>query len=154
QDVARGLDLINTVIDAGSDPRQLARQLVDYLRGLLLIRLGSPALVEAYAGVETRKVMQQQAAKFEPGKLLQALKAFNTASEQRTGWISQLPLELALVECIRSAVPIEAPAPTPGRGEVLPAAPPPAAKAQPSPPASAAAPVSAPVMQLGEVLAK
>ncbi len=41
KDTARGLDLIYTTLDAGADPRQFARQVVDYLRTLLLIRMGN-----------------------------------------------------------------------------------------------------------------
>jgi len=100
QDSARGLDLINTMIDNGIDSRQFARQMVDYLRGLLLMRLGNAALVDA--GAETRKVMQGQATRFDPASLLKGIKAFNgAAGDSRSGWLSQLPLELAFVECLR-----------------------------------------------------
>jgi DNA polymerase-3 subunit gamma/tau len=44
-----GLDHIHAALDAGSDPRQFARQLVDYLRDLLLIRMGNASQVEATA---------------------------------------------------------------------------------------------------------
>ena len=153
QNCARGLDLINTTVDGGADPRQFARQMVEYLRGLLLIRLGNPALVDAYAGVEIRKAMQQQAAKFEPAALLRAIKAFNTASDQRGAWISQLPLELAFVECLRvpaaTETPVAAsiPAPTsPVRAASTPKTPPP----QTNP-----TPVSTPpTVQLGTVASK
>ena len=87
---AGGLDLINTMIDSGTDPRQFARQMVEHLRGLLLIRLGNAAIIDSLVGPETRKAMQTQATRFEPAKLLQAIKAFNTASDVRGGWISQL----------------------------------------------------------------
>jgi DNA polymerase-3 subunit gamma/tau len=100
RDSAHGLELINSAIDNGIDPRQLARQLVDYLRGLLLMRLGNPALVDATS--ETRKVMQAQAAQFDPGLLIRAIRSFNgAANEARGGWLSQLPLELAFVESLR-----------------------------------------------------
>jgi DNA polymerase III subunit gamma/tau len=150
-DGARGIDLINTVVDNGTDPRQLARQLVDYVRGLLLIRLGNPGLVDAYAGPETRSVMQQQAARFEPAALLRAIKAFAAASDQRGGWISQLPLELAFVECLRagsqSQEPAPAPPPAPARPAVKEAAP----KPQPAAPAPAA---GVPAIPLGTVNAR
>jgi DNA polymerase-3 subunit gamma/tau len=100
RDSAHGLELINDAIDNGIDPRQLARQLVDYLRGLLLIKLGNPSLVDATS--ETRKVMQAQAAQFDPNLLIRAIRSFNgAANEARGGWLSQLPLELAFVESLR-----------------------------------------------------
>ncbi len=122
-DVAAGLNLISTTLDAGADPRQLARQLVDYLRALLLVRLGNAALVDATA--ENRAVMARQAEAWTPAGLLRAIRAFNTAANDvKGGWQPQLPLELALVECttplpalaagaaepVAAAAPLSAPA--------------------------------------------
>jgi DNA polymerase-3 subunit gamma/tau len=71
---------------------------VDYLRNLMLVRLGNAALVEATADV--RASMARQAERLEVGALLRAIRAFNTAAnDARGGWQPQLPLELAVVEC-------------------------------------------------------
>ncbi len=43
---AGGLEQIHQALDSGSDPRQFARQIVDYLRGLLLIKMGYAAQEE------------------------------------------------------------------------------------------------------------
>ncbi len=153
-DSARGLELVNTLVDSGADPRQFARQMVDYLRGLLLIRLGNAALVDSSFGIETRKAMQPQAAKLEPAALLRAIKAFTAASDQRGGWISQLPLELAFVECLR---PDPQPAPPPVAAPIsLATEGRPASKAsQPAAPAPPPAASPAPsAIQLGAVVAK
>lgn len=136
-DTAAGLEGIGAAVDAGTDPRQFARQMVDYLRGLMLVRAGNAALVEATA--EARAVMAQQAQRFDLAALLRAVRAFNTAANDvRGGWQPQLPLELALVEC---ASPLPAPvietAPTAERP--LPVAP---VSARPAPPASKPAPVA------------
>jgi len=153
-DSARGLDLINTMVDNGIEPRQFSRQMVEYLRGLLLIRLGNAGLVESSVGPETRKSMQVLATRLEPAKLLQAIKAFSNASDMRGGWISQLPLELAFVECLRAApqmevaVPVAAPIRTEPRSAPVPA---PTAPVQSSTPSTASA---QPSIQLGAVLAK
>jgi DNA polymerase-3 subunit gamma/tau len=123
-DAAAGLEVISTTIDAGTDPRQLARQMVDYLRGLMLIRTGNAGLVEATT--EMRASMAQQAQRLELAALLRAIRVFNAAANDvRGGWQPQLPLELALVEC--ASAPVEA-APV----SVMPAAP-----VAPSPVASA-----------------
>jgi DNA polymerase-3 subunit gamma/tau len=98
------LEQVNRAIDAGSDPRQMARQVVDYARNLMLVRMGSAALVEATA--ETRTIMARQAEKFEVPMLLRLIKAFNTAAnEARGGWQPQLPLELAVVESLTISPP-------------------------------------------------
>ena len=102
-----GLTLINSAVDAGVDPRQLARQMVDYLRSLMLVRLGNAQLVEVTA--EMRATMARQAEKLELSSLLRALRAFTVAANDvKGGWQPQLPLELAIVECT-APLPIPAP---------------------------------------------
>jgi len=95
-----GLDCIQRALDSGSDPRQFARQMVDYLRGLLLIRLAeSPDQVEATP--ETRQQMVRHAEGFELPELLEAIRLFNTAAtDTRSGWQPGLLLELALAEAV------------------------------------------------------
>jgi DNA polymerase III subunit gamma/tau len=54
QQADTGLETIHAALDAGSDPRQFARQIVDYLRDLLLIRMGSSSQVDATAEVRAQ----------------------------------------------------------------------------------------------------
>ncbi|HEY43606.1 MAG TPA: DNA polymerase III subunit gamma/tau [Anaerolineae bacterium] len=97
KDYAEGLTVINSALDSGADPRQFARQVVDYLRGLLLVRMGNEQLVEA--PVEIREEMSRQAEKMMLSHLLTAIRAFSKAAvEGRTTWQTALPLELAFVE--------------------------------------------------------
>jgi DNA polymerase-3 subunit gamma/tau len=97
QDHAEGLTVINRALDGGADPRQFARQVVDYLRGLLLVRMGNEHLVEA--PVEIREEMESLASKIMLAQLLVAIRVFSkAAAEGRTTWQSALPLELAFVE--------------------------------------------------------
>ncbi|MHB0988858.1 MAG: DNA polymerase III subunit gamma/tau [Bellilinea sp.] len=99
RDPASGLVGIHRALDSGSDPRQFARQVVDYLRNLLLVRLGNADQVDATA--EQRTAMTKQAQSFEKEHLLETLKLFNgAASEVRSGWQPGLPLELALAHAI------------------------------------------------------
>ncbi|MHB0967932.1 MAG: DNA polymerase III subunit gamma/tau [Bellilinea sp.] len=99
RDPASGLVCIHRALDSGSDPRQFARQMVDYLRNLLLVRLGNADQVDATA--EQRTAMTKQAQSFEKEHLLETLRLFNgAASEVRSGWQPGLPLELALAHAI------------------------------------------------------
>ncbi len=99
KDTAAGLEAIHRALDSGSDPRQFARQMVDYLRNLLLIRLGNADQIEATA--EQRALMAQHAQGFEVQQLMETLRLFNSAaSEVRTGWQPGLLLELALAESV------------------------------------------------------
>lgn len=106
-----GLNAIHQSLDSGSDPRQFARQVVDYLRGLLLMRLGSGDGVDATA--ETRARMAEQAQAFNLDHLLETMHLFTGAViENRIGWQPGLMLEMALAEAVdyHPAAPQVAPA--------------------------------------------
>jgi len=112
-DPAAGLECIHKALDGGSDPRQFARQVVDYLRNLLLIRLGNADQVDATS--EQRAGMAAQAQIFDKDHLLETLRLFNgAASELRSGWQPGLPLELALAHAVGwQAEPTPTALPTP-----------------------------------------
>ncbi len=96
-----GLDRIHAALDAGSDPRQFARQVVDYLRDLLLVRMGGAAQVDATA--ELRSQMARHAQSFTPAELLRIIRVFNSAAvEARGAWQPSLPLELAFIEALEA----------------------------------------------------
>ncbi len=98
-DPARGLESIHKALDAGADPRSLARQIVEYLRGLMLIQMGNVNQVEATADV--KKQMQSHAKSFNTSDVLRMMKAFNNAAtDLRGGWQPSLSLELALAEVL------------------------------------------------------
>ncbi len=102
-DAAAGLNTINRAIDEGADARQFARQVVEQLRSLLLIKLGDAALVDLPA--EQRSAYNTQAARIETDRLTRSIKLFNQAAlDLRGGWQPQLPLELALVESLQQPV--------------------------------------------------
>ncbi len=105
-DPAHGLESIHKALDAGADPRSLARQVVEYLRGLMLIQMGNANQVEATADV--KKQMQAHAKSFSTSDVLRMMKAFNNAAvDLRGGWQPSLSLELALAEVLDA--PTESP---------------------------------------------
>lgn len=96
-DSATALNVLSAALDAGADPRQIARQMVEHLRNLMLVRMGNANLVEATADV--RALMARQAQNLDLPVLLRAVRAFNAAAnDAKGGWQPQLPLELAIVE--------------------------------------------------------
>lgn len=98
-DPAHGLESIHKALDAGADPRSLARQIVEYLRGLMLIQMGNTNQVEATADV--KKQMQAHAKSFSTSDVLRMMKTFNNAAvDLRGGWQPSLSLELALAEVL------------------------------------------------------
>lgn len=97
---AEGLNIIQRTLDAGSDPRQFARQVVDYCRNLMLIKMGKKDQLESSA--EVRKQMEQQAESLPMVHLLEVIRLFNeAATDVRLGWQPGLQLELALAESIQ-----------------------------------------------------
>jgi DNA polymerase-3 subunit gamma/tau len=95
----QGLNCIQRALDSGSDPRQFARQMVDYLRGLLLVRLGNPDQIEATP--EIRQQMAHHAQSFELAQLIETIRLFNNAAtDTRSGWQPGLLLELALAQAV------------------------------------------------------
>jgi DNA polymerase-3 subunit gamma/tau len=96
---AAGLEAIHRALDSGADPRSLARQVVDYLRGLMLIRLGNGDQVETTRDIKEQ--MTAHAAAFSTPDILRMIKVFNYAAvETRGGWQPSLALELALAESL------------------------------------------------------
>ncbi len=147
RDAGAGLRVINAAVDAGSDPRQLEQQMVEYLRNILLAQTASADLIEAPD--EERARFQEQAGQISRGALLRAIHTFNEAmNDRRGGWQPQLALELALVDSVRG--PEEAYPPPPAAASPVPAVPAVPAPAAP-PPAGAAA---APGISLADVRAK
>jgi DNA polymerase-3 subunit gamma/tau len=98
RDQAAGLRLIGKAIADGADPRQFCRDVTDYLRGLLLLKLGG-ADDQLDVSAETLAAMNALAKEADTGQLLRAVKLFGQAD---VGWrgtlLFQLPLELAFVE--------------------------------------------------------
>lgn len=126
QDVAAGLDIINRLVDDGIDPRQFAHEIVEYLRSLMLIKLGDGGHL-LNLPEETLMAMQQQAGRTESPAIVRATTLFNEALvDIKSGLldIPQLPLELAFVEAVTR--PEAVPEPVPAMAQ------PPAAAAAPS----------------------
>ena len=100
RDVSSGLKVINAVASEGLDLRQFNRELVDYLRQLLLARSGSADMIDATA--DDLAEMQRVAGGATLDYLLNTVKLFS-AVDMRMDTYSSLPLELALVESVISA---------------------------------------------------
>jgi DNA polymerase-3 subunit gamma/tau len=99
RDSAMGLDHIRKTLDTGSAPRQFARQIVDYLRNLLLVRMGNADQI--YVSADLSSQMAQHAQAFDTPELLRVIRTFNhAASDTYHAWQPALPLELAFVDAL------------------------------------------------------
>jgi DNA polymerase-3 subunit gamma/tau len=107
-DLASGLRLIGGVADEGLDVRQFNRQIVEHLRGVMLVKSGATqgetTLIDVTAEIKQRLV--SQAARVTIPDLLRWIKIFAEADANlRTTSYRQLPLELALVEALTPSGP-------------------------------------------------
>jgi DNA polymerase-3 subunit gamma/tau len=100
KDITAGLKTINSVSSDGLDLRQFNRELVDYLRELLLVKSGSEEAVDVTSDdlIEIKNLASEANLDY----LLTAVKHFGEI-DLRLDNYSPLPLELALVDCILSA---------------------------------------------------
>jgi hypothetical protein len=96
KDIARGFAVINSVVSDGLDLRQFARELVEYLRGVLLVKAGAENGVDFPP--ETIAEMELLAEPLSLQEVSKAVKLFSQL-DLRTETQTTLPLELALVEC-------------------------------------------------------
>jgi DNA polymerase-3 subunit gamma/tau len=134
-DVAGGVTTINSVNSDGLDLRQFNREVVEYLRQLLLVKTGSEDAVDLTA--EDKTELKQLASKTSLAHISRAIKLFGSL-EMGFDNYSTLPLELALVDCVQpTAQEIKRPPPQPRYeppppAKKAPAARPPAAKAGPA----------------------
>jgi DNA polymerase-3 subunit gamma/tau len=118
-DSAAGLDQLHQTLDSGRDPRQFARQIVDYLRGLLLVRMGNADQVDVPA--ELRAQMAEHAQAFDVSDLLEIIRNFNhAASDARNAWQPALPLEIAFIQSLQKPSPEVVPTPQQGESKRAP----------------------------------
>jgi len=110
-DISAGVSTINGVNSDGLDLRQFNRELVAYLRQLLLVKTGSEEAVDLTA--EDVAELKELAAKTTLAQILRAIKLFGQLEIGFDNY-STLPLELALVDCTQPpAEAITNPAPPP-----------------------------------------
>jgi DNA polymerase-3 subunit gamma/tau len=96
-DPGTGLEHIHRALDSGSDARQFARQIVDYLRSLLLIQIGDISPSDETPEMGTQ--MNENARAISTPELLRVIRLFNqAANDSRAAWQPALPLEVALIE--------------------------------------------------------
>jgi len=137
-----GLTVINEVAGEGVDLRLFHRGIMEYLRGLLLIKAGAPTSMGF--SDESREDMEAIAGRAALGHLVLVTRTFADVDLRRDS-SSPLPLELAMVESTlaKEAPKVATPAPVPAMAGPLlqvPAAYPPA---MPTPLARSAPPAQA-----------
>jgi DNA polymerase-3 subunit gamma/tau len=103
KDPSAGFEAIQAAIDQGADARQVAKQMVDYLRALMQVKASQGKVAGGSGDLsEAEKLeMSQHAEKVSLGLLSKATRSFSTAiNDMRSTTDAQLPLEMAYLDCI------------------------------------------------------
>jgi len=119
-DITAGMKLLNTITNDGLDLKQFNRELVAYLRQLLLVKAGSEEAGDFTA--EELAVLKDIASQADMGQILKTVKAFGRLELGFDGSYS-LPLELALVEAAEPPA-VQTPRQNTERHQARPAEPP------------------------------
>lgn len=99
KDQSMGLAIIQKTLDSGADSRQFARQTVEYLRDLLIIKLGVGNHLELTP--EVRETMNKHAESLQTAQLTSIVEDFSkAATDLKTNWHPGLGLELAYARAI------------------------------------------------------
>lgn len=142
REVGQGIAALDQAVDAGADPRQVARDVVEYLRGVLMFTVKSDVTLNV--ADEVRAEMREIAAQMNPDQVSRAIRLFSQAGyDLRNSASPTLPLEMALVEATLEPTPAVAVAPS-RTVRASPAAAPPADNPFAPTPARSVAPSAAP----------
>lgn len=100
-----GLRIIHDALASGTDARQFCRQMVAYLRRLLLVQTAGVELASDGSS-ERRAELLEQAGRASRKALIEAIKQFNEAAvTPSSSWQPQLPLEMAFIEILPEKTP-------------------------------------------------
>lgn len=106
-DVKTAIKTINSVNSDGLDLRNFKRELVEYLRCLLLVKTGSPESIDVTT--EDMKELKELAEKAPLPKILKVIKLFSQAEVGAENH-SVLPFELAIIDSVQKEEVITHPA--------------------------------------------
>jgi DNA polymerase-3 subunit gamma/tau len=108
--IGQGMDIMHAALDAGGDPRQYARQIVDHLRNALMCKFGNPHLVSGSR--EWIELLNRQAGSLATSRIMDLIARFNSAAmDSRNNWQPGLSLELALAGSLLGQEVIPQPVP-------------------------------------------
>ncbi len=121
QDLPTALRAVNGVADQGADLRQFVRDMVERLRGLMLLMVAQDhALIDM--GTDELALLEAWSTRADVSMLVNWIKIFSNLDYQlRTSPYGHLPLELAVVEAlVATPEPVSQPVTSPARSRPMP----------------------------------
>ena len=97
-DIAGGIKTINDIGSKGMDLRQFNRELLDYLRAMLLLKTGANDVIDLPDEdiVDLKSMVTDSSVE----QILNAVRIFGQLAHSGSDSYSTLPLELAMVDCV------------------------------------------------------
>jgi DNA polymerase-3 subunit gamma/tau len=109
-DPAAGLNILHESSERGNDPIQFTRQIVAYLRNVLLMQMENADQIDVPA--ELIDVISKHSKIISTRHLLDLIRIFNSAvNDKGTSWQPTLPLEMAFLEALEIESTGKTPAP-------------------------------------------
>ena len=101
RNAGNAISIVNETLDSGSDPRQFGRQIVNFLRNLLLVKMNNTDIIEAtQEEIDQLTTLSQ---KINPDMLLGVIEIFDQSTQSNSiGWQPSLQLELAVLHACGS----------------------------------------------------
>lgn len=123
RDVRAGLEVIDTLVDQGVPLRQFNAELLEYLRGMLLVKAGGESRL-LHMSPEASRRLAEQAEKLDLAGWARLVELFSQSAQGlKTSLQPQLPLELALVQAVSEGEGMRKPAPVRTEPAAVPAVP-------------------------------
>lgn len=105
KDATTAINIAHEVLNRGASAQSFARQITDYLRGVMLVQTRNGNLVDA--APNTKEAIERHAASLRVGQTVNYIKEFNTAiTENKMGWSPSLIIELTLARIIAIPEPV------------------------------------------------
>jgi len=95
---AGAIRLVNELADSGADTRQVALDVVETLRGILLLQTSESLANLVDVGPETLEDLRALSTRLKPSQVIGMIRAFTPGPNTRGNLRPQLPLELSVVE--------------------------------------------------------
>ena len=98
-DPGQGLNILHVSSERGNDPGQFARQIVAYLRNVLLMQMENADQIDVPS--EILDVINRHSTEINIRQLLDYIRVFNAAvNDKGASWQPTLPLEMAFLEAL------------------------------------------------------
>jgi DNA polymerase-3 subunit gamma/tau len=104
KDTAKGVSIAHEVLNRGASAQSFSRQVVEYLRSLLLVQTNNEDLLDVTPNVKEN--IKTHAAQINTGSLLDMIREFNNVIvDNRMGWSPSLNVEMAIAKVTNTTLP-------------------------------------------------